>query len=156
MGVCGSGPKIEIDPIQPLTPPCPSNIVHKDKEWNKDKLKWQCKMDNCTIAYATKWLLTKHLKEVHGLVVEKTKPGRPSTFKGGHGHQYHVKMNVHILGEVMAMQRWNDRKVINRACAKAQCKWDELIIVAQQCPPLPKPTLIVVLYFHESRMIHGR
>jgi len=114
LGVCGSGPKIEIDPFQPLTPPCPSNIV-----------------------------------------VEKAKPGRPSTSKRGPWHQYHVKMNVHSLGEVMAMQRWNDRKLVNHACAKAQRNWGELIIVAQQCPPLPKPTLIVVLDFHESKMIHG-
>ncbi len=55
----------------------------------------------------------------------------------------------------MAMQRWNDRKLVNHACAKAQRNWGELIIVAQQCPPLPKPTLIVVLDFHESKMIHG-
>jgi hypothetical protein len=28
-----------------------------------------------------KWLLTKHLKDVHGLVVEKAKPKRLSTFE---------------------------------------------------------------------------
>jgi hypothetical protein len=33
-------------------------------------------------------------------------------------------MNVRILGEAMAMQRWNDRKVANRAYAKAQCEWN--------------------------------
>jgi hypothetical protein len=26
--------------------------------------------------------------------------------------------------------------------ASAQCKWDKLIIVLKQCPPLPKPTLV--------------
>jgi hypothetical protein len=51
-------------------------------------------------------------------------------------------MNVRILGDAMAMQRWNDQKVANCACAKAQRKWDKLIIVAEQCPPLPKPTLV--------------
>ncbi len=40
-------------------------------------------MDNCTIAYVAKWLLTKHLKEVHGLVIEKAKLERFSTFERG-------------------------------------------------------------------------
>jgi hypothetical protein len=50
-----------------------------------------------------KWLLTKHLKEVHGLVVEKAKLGRPSPFEGGPQHQDHVKMNVSILKTALAM-----------------------------------------------------
>jgi hypothetical protein len=58
------------------------------------------------------------LKEVHGLVVEKAKLGRPSTSKGGPQHQDHAKMNACILGNAMAMQRWNDQKVTSRACAK--------------------------------------
>jgi hypothetical protein len=50
-----------------------------------------------------KWLLTKHLKEVYGLVVKKAKLGRPSTSKGGPQCQDHVKMKIGILGNVMAM-----------------------------------------------------
>jgi hypothetical protein len=46
-------------------------------------LKWKCKVNTCIIAYSTKWLLTKHLKEVHGLMVKKVKPRRPSTYEGG-------------------------------------------------------------------------
>ncbi len=38
----------------------------------------------------------------------------------------------------MAMQRQN----VNRVCVKAQHKWDKLVIVKKQCPPLPKPTLV--------------
>jgi len=63
-------------------------------------------------------LLTKHLKEVHGLVVEKAKPGRPSTSKRNPQHQDHVKMNARILGDAMAVQRQNDQKIISRARAK--------------------------------------
>ncbi len=48
-------------------------------------------------------MLTKHLKKVHGLVVEKTKPRRLSTFKRGLQHQDHVKMNVRILGNAMVV-----------------------------------------------------
>jgi hypothetical protein len=62
-------------------------------------------------------LFTKHLKEVHGLVVEKVKPS--SISKGGPRHQDHVKMNIHTLRNAMVMQRRNDQKVAGRACAKA-------------------------------------
>ncbi len=79
---------------------------------------------------------------MHGLEVEKAKPGRPSTSKGNPQHQDHAKMNVHILGDDMVMQRWNDKKVISCICAKAQREWDKLIIIVEQCPPLPKPTLV--------------
>ncbi len=64
-------------------------------------------------------LLTKHLKEVHGLVAEKSKPGRPSIAAGGPRHQDHAKMNARILGNAMAVQRRNDQKVPSRARAKA-------------------------------------
>jgi hypothetical protein len=48
-------------------------------------------------------ILTKHLKEVHGLVVEKVEPRRFLTSKGSPQHQDHVKMNIRILGDAMAM-----------------------------------------------------
>jgi hypothetical protein len=40
-------------------------------------------------------------------------------------------MNVHILGDAMAMWRLNDQKVDNYTCAKTQHEWDKLIIVAE-------------------------
>ncbi len=83
MGVYGSGPEIEIDPTQPLAPPCAPNIICKEKEWSKYRSKWRCKMDNYIVAYVAKWLLTKHLKEVHGLVKKKPKHGRFLTFEKG-------------------------------------------------------------------------
>ncbi len=42
----------------------------------------------------------------------------------------------------MAMQRQNDQKVASYVRAKAQHSWDKLVIVAKQCPPLPKPNFI--------------
>jgi hypothetical protein len=51
-------------------------------------------------------------------------------------------MNARILGNAMAVQRWNDQKVVSRACAKAQCEWKNLVAVAKQCPPFPKPGLV--------------
>jgi hypothetical protein len=51
-------------------------MAQKDKEWTKVELKWKCKVGICIVAYCAKWLLTKHLKEVHGLVVKNAKLGR--------------------------------------------------------------------------------
>jgi hypothetical protein len=51
-------------------------------------------------------------------------------------------MNVCILGNTIAMQRHNDQKVINCTRAKVQREWNKLVIIAKQCPPLPKLTLV--------------
>jgi hypothetical protein len=51
-------------------------------------------------------------------------------------------MNTHILGDVMVMQRWNDQKVVSRTRVKTQHEWDKLVIIAEKCPPLPKPILV--------------
>jgi hypothetical protein len=53
-------------------------------------------------------------------MAKKAKHGRPSTFEGDPRHQNHVKMNVCILGGAMAVQRWNDQKVVSRTHAKAR------------------------------------
>jgi hypothetical protein len=66
-------------------------------------LKWKCKSGTYIVTYCAKWLLTKHLKEVHGLVVEKAKPGKPSICEKGPQHQDHVKMNARMLGDAMAV-----------------------------------------------------
>jgi len=58
-------------------------MVQKDKEWMKVGSKWNCKVGTCIVAYFAKWLLTKHLKEVHGLMAKNVKLGRPSTSKKG-------------------------------------------------------------------------
>ncbi len=77
------GPELETEQAsQPLALLCPPNLARKDKEWTKVGSKWKCKVSNYTVAYCAKWLLTKHLKEVHGLVAKKSKPGRPSTNAG--------------------------------------------------------------------------
>jgi hypothetical protein len=139
----GLSPEVESDQAtQPLTLLCPPNLARKDKEWTHVGSKWRCKVGTCTIAYCAKWLLTKHLKKVHGLVAEKAKPGKPSTATGGLRHQDHAKMNAHILRNVMDVQRRNDQKVASRVRAKAQREWENLVAVAKQCPPFPKPSLV--------------
>jgi hypothetical protein len=79
---------------------------------------------------------------MHGLLAKKAKPGRASTVTGGLQHQDHAKMNVRILGNAMVVQRRNDQKVASRARAKVQRKWKNLVVVAKQCPPFLKPTLV--------------
>ncbi len=139
----GLGPELEIKQAsQPLALICPPNLARKDKEWTKVGSKWKCKVHNCTVTYCAKWLLTKHLKEVHGLVVEKSKSRRPSTAIGGPRHQDHGKMNARILGDAMAVQRQNDHKAASCARAKAEHEWNHLVLLAKQCPPLPKPPLV--------------
>jgi hypothetical protein len=117
----GLGSEVESDQApQPLALLCPPNLARKDKEWMHVGSKWRCKVGTCTIAYCAKWLLTKHLKEVHAsLVGEKAKHGRPSIVAGGPRHQDHAKMNARILRNAMAMQRQNDQKVASRVHAKA-------------------------------------
>jgi hypothetical protein len=100
-------------------------MAQKDKEWMKVGSEWKCKVGTCIVAYSTKWLLTKHLKEVHGLVVKKVKPRRLSTFERSTQHQDHVKMNICMLRNAMVVQRWNDQKVTNLVFAKTQCEWDK-------------------------------
>jgi hypothetical protein len=139
----GLGPELETEQAsQPLALLCPPNLARKDKEWTKVWSKWKCKVGTCIVAYCAKWLLTKHLKEVHGLVAKKAKPRRPSTSAGGLRHQDHAKMNARILGNAMAVQRRNDQKVTNRAHAKVEREWNHLVAVAKQCPPFPKPALV--------------
>jgi hypothetical protein len=126
----GLGPEVESDQApQPLALLCPPNLAWKDKEWTKVGSKWKCKVDIYIVAYCAKWLLTQHLKEVHGLVAEKAKPGRPSIATGGPRHQDHAKMNVRILGNAMVVQRRNDQKVASRTRAKAQREWKNLVVL---------------------------
>jgi hypothetical protein len=98
------GPELETEQVsQPVALFCPPNLARKDKEWTKVGSKWKCKVGNCTVAYCAKWLLTKHLKEVHGLVVEKSRPRKPSIATRGPRHQDHAKMIARILGNAMAV-----------------------------------------------------
>ncbi len=111
--------------------------------------KWKCKISICIIAYSTKWLLTKHLKEVHGLIIEKAKHGKPLTSKGSPQHEDHAKMNARILGDAMVMQRRNDLMLMPKP------NMSGLIIVAKQCAPLLKPTLIK-LVLKQVLCLNGR
>jgi len=117
-------------------------LAQKDKEWTKVALKWKCKVGTCIVAYYAKWLSTKHLKEVHGLVIEKAKLGRPLTSARGPRHQDDGKMNARIVRNAQAVQRQNDQKVVSRARAKAEKDWVKFVTISKQCPPFPKQALV--------------
>jgi hypothetical protein len=51
-------------------------------------------------------------------------------------------MNARILGNAITMQRQNDQKFVSRARAKTERECNHLVVVAKQCPPLPKPALV--------------
>ncbi len=51
-------------------------------------------------------------------------------------------MNARILGNAMVVQRRNDQKVTSRDRAKTEREWNHLVVVAKQCPPLPKPASV--------------
>ncbi len=78
-------------------------------------------------------------------MAKKAKLGEPPTFEEGPQYQNHAKTNVRILGDVMVVQRRNDQKVVSCTYAKAQCKWDKLVIITKLCPPLPKSTLVKLI-----------
>jgi hypothetical protein len=80
-----------------------------------------------------------------GACLEKPKHGRTSIYERGFQHQDHVKMNICISGDAMAMQRYNDQKFVNHAHAKTQHEWGKLVIVTKQCASLPKPTLVKLI-----------
>ncbi len=128
MGVYDLGSKTKINSIKPPTPLCPLNMTK-----NGFKMVWNgsVKLALTLFHICAKWLLTKHLRKVHGLMVEKVKPKRASTSQGGFRHQDHAKMNVCILGGAMAIHWHNDQKVTNHTHAKAQYEWDELVIIGQ-------------------------
>jgi hypothetical protein len=130
----GLGPELKIDHVfQPLAPPCPLNLLQEDKEWTKVGSKWKCKAGTYIVAYYAKWLLIKHLKEVHGSVAKKAKPKKPSTFERGLRHQDHVKMNVRNLGNAMPCKGGMIKRLLFRAHAKAHYEWDKVVIVTKQC-----------------------
>ncbi len=79
----GLGLEFETNQVSPaLALPYPPNLAWRNKEWMKVGSKWKCKIGIYIVACCVKWLLTNHLKEVHGLVIEKAKPRKPSSSKG--------------------------------------------------------------------------
>jgi hypothetical protein len=86
----------------------------------------EVQINGCTNAYAVKWLFRQHLDNKHGLRMELSKFGRPSTHVGGPRQQNHHAMNARILSNPHARQKWNEKKALDRVKKKTELEWDEL------------------------------
>ncbi len=104
----------------------PPNHAMEDANWVHEGSRWKCKINGCTNAYATKWLLRQHLDNKHGLRMEVGKYFRPSTRVGGLRQQNHHAMNAQILNNPHTRQKQNEKKAIDRVKKKVELKRDEL------------------------------
>ncbi len=120
----------------------PPNHAMEDVDWVHEGSKWKCKINGCTNTYAAEWLLRQHLDNKHGLCMELGKYGRPSTRVGGPRQQNHHAMNVRILNNLHARQKWNEKKALDRVKKKAKLEWDEFRAQAQQMEQVKRPLLV--------------
>ncbi len=102
------------------------NHAMEDVDWVHEGSRWKCKINGCTDVYAVKWLLHQHLDNKHGLRIEVGKYSCPSIHVGGPRQQNHHVINVQILNNPQARQKWNEKKVFNRVKKKVELEWDEL------------------------------
>ncbi len=103
----------------------PPNHAMEDVDWVHEGSRWKWKINGCTDAYATKWLLRQHLDNKHELHMEVGKYGRP-TCVGGLKQQNHHVMNARILNNPHARQKRNEKKALDRVKKKVELEWDEL------------------------------
>ncbi len=82
-------------------------------EWAQKSSKCFCKVDACTSSNVAKWLFCQHLEKTHSLQMQAKKSRCPSICHGGLGQQYHNSMNVYILGDLHARQKWNEEKTLD-------------------------------------------
>jgi hypothetical protein len=120
----------------------PPNHAMEDAYWVHEGSKWKCKINGCTNAYATKWLLRQHLDNKHKLCMELGKFGRPSTRVGGPRQQNHHAMNARILSNPHARQKQNEKKAFDRVKEKAELEWDELQAQVQHMEQVKRPLLV--------------
>ncbi len=98
----------------------------EDADWVHGGSRWKYKINGCTHTYVVKWLLCQHLDNKHGLRMEVGKFGRPSTCVGRPRQQNPLAMNVQILSNPRARQKWNENKAFDRVKKKVELKSDEL------------------------------
>jgi hypothetical protein len=74
--------------------------------------------------------------------MEEGKFGYPSTYVRGPRQQNHHVVNIQILNNPHARQKWNEKKVIDRVKKKTELEWDELQAQAQQMEHVKWPLLV--------------
>ncbi len=82
-------------------------------EWAKNGSKCFCKVDACISFYVAKWLFYQHLEQTHSLHMQAKKSRCPSICPWGPRQQDHGYMKVHILSNLHARQKWNEKKALD-------------------------------------------
>jgi hypothetical protein len=67
--------------------------------WARDGPKFARTIDGCDASYTAKYNLVQHLWACHNVVMEPSKPRRPSTQEEGPKVQDHVAMNAQVLNK---------------------------------------------------------
>ncbi len=100
--------------------------VMEENEWFHEGLRGCCKVNACTSSYVGKWLFRKHLDQTHGLQMQLGRYRRSSICFKGLRQQDHISINVCILNDPHARQKWNEKKTFDQVEKKVEFKWDEL------------------------------
>jgi hypothetical protein len=67
----------------------------------------------CTRFYAPKWLFRKNLNQTHGFQIQLSRYRRLSIRPKSPRQQNHTLMNVRILNNSHARQKWNERNAFD-------------------------------------------
>ncbi len=92
--------------------------VMEDNEWIHESSRKCCKVNAYSNSYATKVMFRRHLDQTHGLQKQLSRSKHPSTNPRGFKRQDHTSMNVYILNNPHARQKWNEKKVFDRVLKK--------------------------------------
>ncbi len=98
--------------LQKVPPP----IQDEDRnvsEWVHKGFKCFCKVDACTSSYVAKWLFCQHLEQTRSFQMQAKKSKCSSICHGGPRQQDHGSMNVCILSNPNARQKWNEKKALD-------------------------------------------
>jgi hypothetical protein len=86
----------------------------EDNEWAHEGSKWSWRVVACTSSYVAKWFFCKHLEWIHSLRMQIGRLGHPYTRSRGPRQQDHGSMNVRILSNLHARQKWNEKKAFDQ------------------------------------------
>jgi hypothetical protein len=87
--------------------------VMEKNEWVHEGSRWCCKVNACTRFYAPKWLFCRNLDQKHGFQMQLNGFGGPSIHPKSPRQQNHIPMNVRILNNLHATQKWNENNAFD-------------------------------------------
>jgi len=78
--------------------------------------------------------------------MQARKSRHPFTHPKGLKQQDHSPTNAHILIDLHARQKWNEKKALDLVKKKTKLKWDELQAQTQQMPQVRQPLLVCLAF----------